>query len=171
MYAEYHDNEWGIPVYDDRVLFEFLILEGAQAGLSWETILNKRAGYRAAFCDFDPARVANMSDDELNAQKDNSAIVRNRLKIFSTRKNARAFIAIQEEFGSFSDYLWRFVDGTPVKNHWEAFQQVPVSTPVSDALCKDLKQRGMTFVGSTIIYAYMQAVGLVDDHLTSCWRY
>ncbi len=170
-YAEYHDSEWGIPVHDDRVLYEFLILEGAQAGLSWETILNKRSGYQQSFHNFEVDKVAAMSDAELESLLDNPGIVRNRLKVFSARKNALAFIKIQQEFGSFNDYLWGFVDHTPIKNHWENFSDVPVSTPISDALSKDLKKRGMSFVGSTIMYAYMQAVGMVDDHLTTCWCY
>lgn len=169
FYAQYHDEEWGKPVYDDRHLFEMLILEGAQAGLSWETVLKKRAGYRDAFYNFDVEKVAAMTDAELETQRQNPAIIRNRLKIQATRKNARVFLAIQKEFGSFSDYLWRFVDHKPIINDWQRFEDVPVTTPESDALSKDLKKRGMTFVGSTIIYAYMQAVGLVDDHLADCW--
>lgn len=168
-YARYHDEEWGIPVHDDRKLFEGLILEGAQAGLSWETVLNKREGYRQAFHGFDPGRVAAMSDAELEAQRSNPAIIRNRLKIYATRKNARIFLDIQNEFGSFDAYLWAYVDGNPIINHWQTFHDVPVTTPISDALSKDLKKRGMTFVGSTIIYAYMQAMGLVVDHLADCW--
>ncbi len=171
LYAKYHDLEWGIPVHDDCIHFEFLILEGAQAGLSWETILNKREGYRQSFHQFDINKVANMSDAELECLLDNPDIVRNRLKVFSARKNALAFINIQREFKSFDDYLWRYVGGKPIKNHWQSFKDVPVSTDISDALSKDLKKRGMTFVGSTIMYAYMQAVGLVDDHLVSCWCY
>jgi len=171
LYAAYHDEEWGIPEHDDRVLFEMLILEGAQAGLSWELVLNKREGYRKAFANFDPQKVAMMSDTSLEALRDEPAIVRNRLKIFSARKNARAFLAIQEAFGSFDAYLWRFVEGVPVINQWETHEQVPVSTPVSDALARDLKQHGMSFVGSTIMYAYMQAIGMVNDHLTGCWRH
>ncbi len=171
LYAKYHDKEWGIPVHDDKILFEFLILEGAQAGLSWETILNKREGYRQAFHDFDVNKVAKMSDAQLEALLDNPGIVRNRLKVFSARKNALAFIQIQKEFGSFDQYLWPFVDGEPIKNHWESFRDVPVSTPISDALSKDLKKRGMSFVGTTIMYAYMQAVGMVNDHPMDCIAY
>ncbi|MCH2155883.1 MAG: DNA-3-methyladenine glycosylase I [Opitutales bacterium] len=170
FYAAYHDEEWGVPVHDDRTLFEMLILEGAQAGLSWETVLRKREGYRAAFYHFDVGKVAQMTDAELEAQRQNPDIIRNRLKIYGTRQNARIFLKIQEEFGSFDSYLWRFVDGEPIINHWKDFEEVPVSTPISDALSKDLKKRGMTFVGTTIMYAYMQAVGLVDDHLESCWK-
>jgi DNA-3-methyladenine glycosylase I len=171
LYAEYHDREWGVPQHDDRHLFEMLVLEGAQAGLSWETVLHKREGYRRAFHDFDPARVAAMSDAELELLRDDPSIIRNRLKILSARRNARVFLAIQQEFGSFDAYLWRFVDGEPLINHWDISEQVPVTTPQSDALSRDLKKRGMNFVGSTIVYAYMQAVGMVNDHLTSCWCY
>ncbi len=169
FYADYHDQQWGIPEHNDQVLFEMLILEGAQAGLSWETILRKREGYRAAFHQFDVPMVAAMTDAELEACLQNPAIVRNRLKVFSVRKNALAFLKIQQEFGSFAEYLWRYVDGKPIINQWQSFAEVPVSTPISDAISKDLKKRGMTFVGSTIIYAYMQAVGLVNDHLAACW--
>lgn len=171
FYAKYHDEEWGVPVYNDTQLFEMLILEGAQAGLSWTTILKKREGYRAAFHQFDVACVANMSDDELEALREQPAIVRNRLKIYSARKNALAFIQIQQEFGSFSDYLWAYVNHQPITNHWDKFEQVPITTVISDAISKDLKKRGMSFVGSTIIYAYMQAIGMVNDHLRSCHCY
>lgn len=170
-YAEYHDIEWGIPKHDDQFLFEMLILEGAQAGLSWETILNKREGYRAAFHGFDPLKVAAMTDDELQERLLNPNIVRNKLKVFAARKNAIAFLKIQQEFGSFDAYLWAYVGGKQQLNHWDEFAQVPVSTPTSEALSKDLKKWGMTFVGPTIMYAYMQSVGMVDDHLTDCWRY
>lgn len=169
FYADYHDQQWGKPVHDDHELFEMLILEGAQAGLSWETILNKRAGYRAAFHQFDVQKVAAMTDSELTALLQDPKIVRNRLKVFATRKNALAFIKIQQEFSSFDHYLWRYVDGKPVINHWKVFSEVPASTALSDAISKDLKKRGMTFVGSTIIYAYLQAVGVVNDHLADCW--
>lgn len=168
-YAAYHDEQWGRPEHDDRHLFEMLILEGAQAGLSWETILKKRGGYQELFHQFDPAKVAAMTDEELEECLLNPAIVRNRLKVFAARKNALAFLKIQQEFGSFDNYLWQFVDGQPIVNHWQAFKDVPVTTPISDALSKDLKKRGMTFVGSTIMYAFMQAVGMVDDHLADCW--
>ena len=171
FYAEYHDKQWGIPVRDDRLLFEMLILEGAQAGLSWETILKKREGYRRAFQDFDYEKVAAMKDDELEALRENPEIIRNRLKIYSARKNALVFIAIRKECGSFSDYLWKYVGGKPVVNSWDDFSKIPATTPVSDALSKDLKKRGMSFVGSTIIYAYMQATGLVNDHLVTCFRH
>lgn len=171
FYAAYHDNEWGIPVHDDRRLFEMLILEGAQAGLSWETILKRRNGYREAFHDFDPIKVAAMSDKALETLRDNPKIIRNRLKIYGTRQNAQAFLKIQQEFGSFDTYAWNFVGGVSIKNHWKNFKEVPVTTPESDALSKDLKKREMTFVGSTIMYAYMQAVGMVNDHFVGCWRY
>ena len=169
VYAEYHDTEWGVPLHDDRALFEMLILEGAQAGLSWETVLKKRDGYRKAFHYFDPKKVAKMPDSELEALRLNPAVIRNRLKIYSARKNARVFLSIQKEFGTFDRYLWNFVNGEPTVNHWKTFEEVPVRTPVSDALSKDLKKRGMSFVGSTIMYAYMQAVGMVNDHLADCW--
>lgn len=171
FYAEYHDNEWAIPVHDDRHLFEMLILEGAQAGLSWETILKRRKGYQQAFHHFDPLKVALMSDDELEALRQNENIIRNRLKIYAARQNAKIFLQVQKEFGSFDRYLWNFVKDKPIINHWKKFQDIPPTTPESTALSKDLKKRGMTFVGSTIIYAYMQAVGLVNDHLTDCWCY
>lgn len=169
LYAQYHDNEWGRPVHDESVLFEFLVLEGTQAGLSWETILNKREGYRRAFYNFDPERVSNMTDAELDRLKENPEIIRNRLKIYSARNNARAFIKIQKEFGSFDKYLWQFVEGKPKINRWAFSSEVPVTTTESDSLSKDLKKRGMSFVGSTIIYAYMQAVGLVNDHHGACF--
>lgn len=169
FYGDYHDREWGIPVHDDQLLFEMLILEGAQAGLSWETILKRRAGYKKAFHNFDPIKVASMKDEELEALCHNENIIRNRLKIYAARKNALAFLQIQKEFGSFDAYLWNFVKGKPLKGKWKNFKDVPTKTPESIALSKDLKKRGMTFVGATIIYAYMQAVGLVNDHLIDCW--
>ena len=169
-YAKYHDEEWGVPVYDDRRLFEMIILEGAQAGLSWETILRRREAYRKAFHQFDPVLVAHMTDEELEAILADSGIIRNRLKVFSTRKNARVFLDIQKEFHAFSLYLWGFVQGKPIVTRRKSLAEVPISTPISDALSKDLKKRGMSFVGSTILYAFMQAVGLVDDHLEDCWR-
>jgi DNA-3-methyladenine glycosylase I len=171
FYAHYHDHEWGIPSHNDQHLFEMLILEGAQAGLSWETVLKKREGYRRAFHNFDPAKVAAMSDNALENLRHNPEIIRNRLKIYGTRQNACAFLRIQEEFGSFDSYLWSFVNGKPIQNHWSRFENVPSLTPVSDTLSKDLKKRSMTFVGSTIIYAYMQAIGMVNDHLITCWCY
>ena len=169
FYAEYHDREWGIPVHDDRHLFEMLILEGAQAGLSWETILKRRDGYRDAFYHFDPVKVAKMSDDELSTLLENPGIIRNRLKIYAARQNALVFLKIQKEFGSFSSYVWNFVDAKPIVTRRKSLKDIPPSTPISDSLSKDLKKRGMTFVGSTIMYAFMQAVGLVDDHLADCW--
>lgn len=171
LYARYHDEEWGVPTHDDRILFEFLILEGAQAGLSWETILKRREGYCAAFCGFDPAKVAKMSDAQLKELRKDERIIRNRLKIYSARKNALVFLDLQREFGSFSKYLWSFVDGKPIVNHWRTCADVPVTTPISDALSKDLKKRGMGFVGSTIMYAYMQAIGMVNDHVRGCWKH
>lgn len=171
VYAEYHDKEWGIPVHDDRHLFEMLILEGAQAGLSWETILKRRDGYRRAFHHFDPIKVAAMTDQELTALCQNEGIIRNRLKIFAARQNAQAYLQIQQEFGSFDAYLWRFVNHAPIQNHWQSFKEVPVTSKESGTLSKELKKRGMKFVGSTIMYAFMQAVGMVNDHLVSCWCY
>ena len=171
FYAKYHDEEWGVPSHNDQHLFEMLILEGAQAGLSWETILKRREGYRRAFHNFDAVKVAAMTDEALEALRDNPEIIRNRLKIYAARKNARVFLDIQKEHGAFDAYLWGFVNGQPQVNHRQRFQDVPTTTAVSDALSKDLKKRGMTFVGSTIIYAYCQAIGMVNDHLTDCWRY
>lgn len=167
----YHDDEWGVPVHDDRVLFEFLILEGAQAGLSWTTVLAKRENYRAALDGFDPEKIARYTAARKAKLLANPGIVRNRLKIESTVSNARAFLDVQATFGSFDAYLWRFVDGRPIQNQWTALSQVPASTPVSDALSKDLKARGFRFVGTTIMYAYMQAVGLVNDHVLDCHRH
>ena len=168
VYLEYHDKEWGVPIYDDRLLFELLILEGAQAGLSWETILNRRAGYKAAFDNFDVQKVASYSDDKLVKLKQDERIIRNRLKIESARKNAKVFIEIQKEYGSFSKYYWGYVNGQPIINHWKSLSDVPAKTELSDKISKDLKKRGMSFVGSTIIYAYMQSTGLVNDHLVDC---
>jgi DNA-3-methyladenine glycosylase I len=170
FYAEYHDREWGVPVHDDKRLFEMLILEGAQAGLSWETILKRREGYRRAFHEFDPSKVAKMTDAELNKLLQDEGIIRNRLKIYAARRNAAAFLQIQKEFGSFDRYIWNFVGKKPIVNRRKSLKDIPPTTPESDALSKDLKKRGMTFVGSTIIYAFMQTVGLVDDHLADCWR-
>lgn len=168
---DYHDTEWGVPVHDDRRLFEFLILEGAQAGLSWITILRKRPAYRRAFAGFDPAKVARFDRRTTDRLMNDAGIVRNRLKIAAAVTNARAFLAVQEEFGSFSDYQWRFVDGRPVQNRFRSLAEVPPRTAVSDALSKDLRSRGFSFVGSTIIYAHMQAVGMVNDHLVTCFRH
>jgi len=166
----YHDKEWGTPVHDDRVLFEFMTLEGAQAGLSWETILRKRDAYRHAFADFDPATVARFTPAKVERLMVNEGIVRNRLKIESTITNAKAFLAVQKEFGSFDAYVWRFVNGKPLVNQRRTLKDLPARTPESDALSKDLAKRGFRFVGSTICYAFMQAVGMVDDHVDGCFR-
>jgi len=166
----YHDREWGVPVHDDRVLFEFLTLEGAQAGLSWLTVLRKREAYRAAFAGFDVERVARFTPQRIERLMQDPGIVRNRLKLESTVKNARAFAKVQEQFGSFSEYQWRFVDGVPLQNAVRARQDIPARTALSDAFSKDLKKRGFSFVGSTIVYAHMQAVGMVNDHWLDCFR-
>ncbi len=171
LYVRYHDDEWGVPSHDDAHLFEMIILEGAQAGLSWSTILKKRENYRAAFAGFDAHRMARYGERDFARLMRDEGIVRNRLKIEAAKKNAVAFLAVQEEFGSFDAYLWRFVDGCQVRNAWTSMKQVPASTPQSDALSKDLKKRGFTFVGTTICYAFMQAVGMVDDHLVECFRH
>ncbi len=171
IYIAYHDTEWGMPVHDDRKLFEFLILEGAQAGLSWITILKRRENYRKAFAGFDPGKVAGFGKREIAKLLQNEGIIRNRLKIESTVKNAQAFLKIQEEFGDFSNYHWGFVDGKPIVNRFHSIKEVPAKTPLSDAFSKDLKRRGFSFVGSTIIYAHMQAVGMVNDHLLTCFRH
>lgn len=171
LYIHYHDSEWGVPVYDDRRLFEFLLLEGAQAGLSWITILKRRDQYRKAFADFDPEKVARFNQNKMEKLMLDAGIIRNRLKIESAVSNARAFLKVQEEFGSFSAYQWRFVDGKPIQNHFETQAELPAKTPVSEALSKDLKKRGFTFVGPTIVYAHMQAVGMVNDHVTGCFRH
>jgi DNA-3-methyladenine glycosylase I len=170
LYVAYHDTEWGVPVYDDQRLFEFLILEGAQAGLSWITVLRKREAYRKAFASFDPEKVARFNDKKLAALMQDAGIVRNRLKIASAVRNARAFLAVQEEFGSFSDYQWRFVGGKPLQSQRASMKDIPARTPESDAFSKDLKKRGFNFVGSTIIYAHMQAIGMVNDHIDACFR-
>ena len=167
----YHDREWGVPVHDDRVLFEFLTLEGAQAGLSWSTILKKRENYRRAFHGFDPAKVARFTSSRKRLLMKDAGIVRNRLKIDAAISNARAFLAVQREFGSFDRYIWQFVGGAPRQNRWRLLKHIPASTPESDAMSKDLKKRGFRFVGSTICYAFMQATGMVNDHLVSCYRY
>lgn len=168
-YTRYHDTEWGVPVHEDRKHFEMLILEGAQAGLSWYTILSRREGYRKAFKGFDPRKVARMTDAELKSLLKNPGIIRNRLKVFAARKNAQVFLAIQKEFGSFDAYVWRFVGGKPIVNRPKTLKDLRPRTAESDALSKDLKKRGMSFVGSTILYAHMQAVGMVNDHLASCF--
>lgn len=168
---EYHDNEWGTPVHDDRTLFEFLILEGAQAGLSWETILQKRVHYRKVFDDFNAEKVARYDRRKQERLLQDPGIVRNRLKVESTVTNARVFLKIQSEFGSFAEHLWDFVDGIQVRNRWRSMSEVPARTPLSDRISKEWKQRGLRFVGSTIVYAYLQGVGVVDDHLVSCFRH
>ena len=171
LYEAYHDQEWGVPLHDERALFELLCLEGAQAGLAWITILRKRDGYRRAFHDFDPERVAAMSDDELEERMSDPGIVRNRLKVFAARKNARAFLELQAERGSFDSYLWDWVDGEPVRNAWRERGEVPAVTPLAESISRDLKRRAFTFVGPTIVYAYLQSTGVVNDHLVSCFRY
>jgi len=171
LYVEYHDLEWGVPVHDDQVLFEFLLLEGAQAGLSWSTILNKRQGYRDAFAHFDPAVVCKFGKRDIELLMNQPAIVRNRAKIGAAVTNARNFLEIQAGFGSFDSYVWGFVDGTPIQNAWKRASEVPTRTTLSDALSKDLKQRGFKFVGTTIMYAFMQATGMVNDHTTDCFRW
>lgn len=171
LYIEYHDKEWGVPCHDDQVLFEFLILEGAQAGLSWITILRRREGYRKAFHNFNVQKVARMTEDDVEWLMQDTGIVRNRLKINSAIKNAKAFIKVQEEFGSFADYFWSFVNGTPIINQRQTMAEVPATTEISDRMSKDLKKRGFSFVGSTICYAYMQSMGLINDHLVSCPAY
>jgi DNA-3-methyladenine glycosylase I len=171
LYVTYHDTEWGVPVRDDAVLFEFLLLEGAQAGLSWITILRKRENYRTLFDNFDAQKVARFTDKKLDRILQNPGIVRNRLKVYGARKNARAFLAVQEECGSFSNYIWDFVDDSPVQNSRKSIRDVPATSPVSDKLSKDMKKRGFTFVGSTILYAHMQATGMVNDHTTDCFRH
>ena len=170
-YIEYHDNEWGVPVWDDQVQFEFLILEGAQAGLSWSTILNKRDGYRKLFADFDPAKVARFTDKRVEKLLGDPSIVRNRLKVNSAVTNAKAFLRVQKEFGTFCEYIWGFVGGKPIQTNFQKDGDIPATSPESDALSKDLKKRGFKFVGSTIIYAHMQATGMVNDHVTGCFRY
>lgn len=171
LYIRYHDEEWGVPVHDDRLLFEFLILEGAQAGLSWRTVLNKRENYRKAFDNFNAEKIARYNQAKMTALLNNEGIIRNRLKIASSIQNARAFLKVQEEFGSFDAYLWRFVEGKAIINHRKSMKEVPAQTKISDAMSKDLLKRGFKFVGSTICYANMQAVGMVNDHLVNCFRH
>jgi DNA-3-methyladenine glycosylase I len=170
-YVTYHDTEWGVPLHDERALFEFLILEGAQAGLSWSTILKKREGYRRAFNNFDAERIARYDETDVARLLADPGIVRNRLKVASTITNARATLAIREEFGGLNAYFWRFVDGRPIQNTWIDLSQIPARTPLSDTISRDLKQRGFKFVGSTIVYAHMQATGMVNDHLVGCFRH
>ena len=171
LYVDYHDKEWGVPTLDDRDLFELLVLEGAQAGLSWITVLRKREAYRALFDNFDVARVARYTDQKLDKLLLEPGIIRNRLKVYSARVNARAFLELQEQYGSFAQYLWGFVNGKPVQNHWRSLQEVPATSPISERISKELKKRGFTFVGATIMYAYMQSAGLVNDHTTDCFRH
>ncbi|MDZ5473725.1 DNA-3-methyladenine glycosylase I [Bacillus sp. 31A1R] len=168
LYMDYHDKEWGVPVYDDRLLFEYINLEGAQAGLSWFTILKKRENYRLAFDHFNAEKIIQFDDSKIQELLQNEGIVRNRLKVQAVITNAKAFLAVQEEFGSFSSYIWSFVNHKPIKNHFRSLSEVPVSTEISDRLSKDLKKRGFKFVGTTICYAFMQAVGMVNDHLVTC---
>jgi len=171
LMLEYHDREWGVPVHDDRRHFEFLLLEAAQAGLSWAIVLNKREGYRRAFSEFDPEKVARYNKARVERLMADPSIVRNRLKIEAAVRNAKAFLAIQQEFGSFDAYCWRFVDGQPKRNRWKTMKEIPATSPESDAFSKDLKRRGLSFVGSTVVYAHMQAIGMVNDHLVGCFRY
>ncbi|MBN1196641.1 MAG: DNA-3-methyladenine glycosylase I [Candidatus Aminicenantes bacterium] len=171
LYVTYHDREWGVPVHDDRLLFEFLVLEGAQAGLSWLTVLRKREHYREAFDGFDPERVAGFDDARIQRLLQNPGIIRNRLKVRAAVSNARAFLNVQEEFGTFSRFIWQFVDGRPIINAWKTIADVPASTSLSDAISRELKRRGFKFVGSTIVYAHMQATGMVNDHTVDCFRY
>jgi DNA-3-methyladenine glycosylase I len=170
LYKKYHDEEWGVPVYDDPTLFEFLILETFQAGLSWITILNKRENFRNAFNHFDYKKVANYSEDKIEELMQNTGIIRNKLKIKAAVSNAQAFMKVQEEFGSFSDYIWKFTNRKPIINHPKTSKDVPATTPLSDEISKDLKKRGFKFVGSTVIYAHMQATGMVNDHAEDCWK-
>jgi DNA-3-methyladenine glycosylase I len=171
LYMKYHDEEWGVPLYDDDTLFEFLMLEGAQAGLAWITVLRKREGYRALFDGFDASKIARYTDRKLDKLLLDPRIIRNRLKVNSARQNARAFLAVQEEWDGFSDYMWHFTDGKPLQNRWKSLAEMPASTPLSDTISKDLKKRGFNFVGSTIVYAHMQATGMINDHITSCYRH
>jgi len=171
LYISYHDEEWGVPVRDDKTLFEFLILEGAQAGLAWITVLRKREGYRALFDDFSVEKIAGYTDKKLDKLLLDPRIIRNRLKVYGARKNARAFLQVQEQQGSFANYIWDFVDGTPIQNTRSTMRDVPATDPISDKLSKDLKKRGFTFVGSTIMYAYMQATGMINDHTVDCFRH
>lgn len=171
LYEKYHDEEWGTPVYDDNKLFEFLILETFQAGLSWITVLRKRENFRAAFDNFNYHKIANYNHDKIDALLQNAGIIRNKLKIKATVTNAQAFIKIQNEFGSFSDYIWEFTDGKPIKNSFKTMKDIPANTTLSDTISKDLKQRGFKFVGTTVIYAHMQATGMVNDHIVDCFRY
>jgi DNA-3-methyladenine glycosylase I len=171
LYIDYHDQEWGVPIFDDRLLFEFLILEGAQAGLNWLTVLKKRDNYRASFDNFNAKKIANYDTKQYQKLLANPGIIRNRLKIQSTITNAQAYLTVKQEYPSFAEYIWQFVDGEPIQNQWKDHKHIPASTALSDKMSKDLKQRGFKFVGTTICYAFMQAVGMVNDHLTSCFRH
>lgn len=171
LYVTYHDTEWGVPIYDDQKLFEYITLEGAQAGLTWETILNRRENYRKAFKNFDPKKVARMTESDVQKLMENTGIIRNRLKITSTITNAQNFLKIQKEFGTFANYMWSFVKGKPIQNKWKRFNEIPVVTEIAQKLSLDMKKRGFKFFGPTICYAHMQAVGMVNDHTTDCFRY
>ena len=171
LYVKYHDEEWGVPIHDDRLLFEFLVLEGMQAGLSWLTILRKRENFRTAFDHFDPRKIALYNEKKIEELMQNSGIIRNRLKIAAAVQNAKAFLEVQAEFGSFDTFIWQFVEGKPIVNQWKTLKELPAKTPVSDTISKELKKRGFKFVGSTIIYAHMQATGMVNDHTVDCFRY
>lgn len=170
LYRKYHDEEWGTPIYDDQTIFEFLILESFQAGLSWYTILSKRENFKKAFDNFDYRKISTYSDDKVEELMQNRGIIRNRLKILATINNAKRFMEVQKEFGSFSKYIWGFVDGTPIINHHQSLKDVPATTEISDRLAQDLKMRGFKFMGSTVVYAHMQATGMINDHLTNCWK-
>lgn len=171
LMIEYHDTEWGVPLHNDRKLFEFLMLDNAQAGLSWQTILNKRENYRKAFDNFEPAKIARYSERKITSLLNDPGIIRNRLKVRSAVINAQVFLEVQSEFASFDAYIWRFVDGTPIRNKWKKLKDIPCTSPQSDTMSKDLKRRGFKFVGTTICYAFMQSAGMVNDHLTHCFRY
>ena len=171
LYETYHDTEWGVPVFEDRKIFEFLVLESAQAGLSWIIVLRKRENYRQAFADFDPQKIARFSSQKVQQLLNNSGIIRNRLKIAAAINNAQRFLEVQKEFGTFSKYIWDFVGGKPIRNKWKKFSDLPVTTPQAEALSKDLKQRGFKFLGPTVLYAHMQATGMVNDHTVGCFRY
>jgi DNA-3-methyladenine glycosylase I len=171
LYVKYHDEEWGVPIHDDRLLFEFLVLEGMQAGLSWLTILRKRENFRTAFDHFNPREIALYNEKKIEELMQNGGIIRNRLKIVSAVQNAKAFLDVQAEFGSFDSFIWQFVEGKPIVNQWKTLKEIPAKTPLSDAISKELKKRGFRFVGSTIIYAHMQATGMVNDHTIDCFRY
>lgn len=171
MYKRYHDEEWGVPVYDDQKQFEFLVLESAQAGLSWSTVLHKRENYRIAYEGFDVRKVADFDDEKIEEMLGNAGLIRNRAKITSSIGNAKLFLAIQKEFGSFSNYLWGFIGSKPLINHWQSLHEIPAKTPLSDTIAKDMKKRGFKFLGSTVVYAHLQATGLIMDHVTTCWRY